>query len=157
MGQRGEREAQRLEAAIERLLSEAATWQEVELYRSPAEGEWTAMKVLAHLAEMQPYWAHQLERVVAAPGQPFGRTMEDPERIAAVEDHAQDALEPMLARLRAATAEATSILRSLDDSAWTSTGIHSRRGEMDLGAIVEFFLVGHAEEHVEQAIRAVRG
>lgn len=156
MNQRGEAEARRLEASMNRLFDEIRSWQQSDLYVSPAAGEWTAMENLAHLVEIQPYWAREVRKVIAQPGQPFGRTMEDPDRIAAVERGSGERLEEVVPRLRASMEEAVATLRSLDDQDWTKTGIHSRRGEMDLAAIVEFFLVGHVEEHVDQAIQAIQ-
>src|SRR5258708_7740446 len=45
------------------------------LYREPAENEWTIMENLAHITEMLPYWAGEVAKLVAQPGQKFGRTM----------------------------------------------------------------------------------
>jgi hypothetical protein len=155
MEPRGEREARRLEAAIQRLLSEASSWREEDLYARASEGDWTAMEVMAHTTEMQPYWARQIQRVLAQPGGPFGRTHDDTERTGFVEAHAKDRLADALVGLQQARDEAAAVLRSLSDHDWSQVGIHSRRGEMSVADIAESFLVGHAEEHVEQAIRAV--
>src|SRR2546430_8703104 len=46
------------------------------LYLPPAENEWTIMQNLSHIVEFMPYWAGEIEKLVAAPGQNFGRTMQ---------------------------------------------------------------------------------
>lgn len=156
MGDRGEQEARRLEAAIAHLLAEAATWQESDLYARPSAGEWTAMEVLAHMVEMQPYWAQQIKRVLAQPGGPFGRTHDDTDRTAFVEAHARDSLAGILSDMGSARDAATAVLRSLSEDDWAQIGLHSRRGEMSVAAIAESLLVGHVEEHVQQAVGTVR-
>lgn len=156
MEHRGEAEARRLEAAIERLVAEAQRLGDEGLYRSPAEGEWTAMETLSHLVEIQPYWAGEVQRVAAQPGVAFGRGLDDPGRLAGVQEHAGATLESLLPRLRAATEQAASMLRSLSADDWAKRGMHPRRGEMEIAEIVEHFLIGHAEEHVEQALKAAQ-
>ena len=47
------------------------------LYQSPAENEWTIMQNLAHIVEFMPYWAGEIEKVIAEPGCEFGRTHDD--------------------------------------------------------------------------------
>src|SRR5437660_11636185 len=63
------------------------------LYEVPIENEWTIMENLAHIVEFMPYWAGQVAKLVARPGQQFGRTMQQEERLAALRDHGQDSLE----------------------------------------------------------------
>src|SRR5258708_8538507 len=47
------------------------------LYQAPAENEWTIMQNLAHIVEFMPYWAGEIEKLVAAPGETFARTPQD--------------------------------------------------------------------------------
>jgi threonine dehydratase len=47
-------------------------------------------------------------------------------------------------------AEVTRELERLPEAAWAVRGLHERRGEMSIEAIVEEFLVGHLEEHADQ-------
>ncbi len=39
------------------------------LYQAPAQNEWTIMQNLAHIVEFMPYWAGEIEKLVAAPGE----------------------------------------------------------------------------------------
>ncbi|MDQ3810400.1 MAG: DinB family protein [Chloroflexota bacterium] len=121
-------------------------------YARPAAEEWSAAEILAHLAEMLPYWAEQA-RAVAARGQdgePFGRTQDDPDRIAAVRQHARDDLRELAAGVRASLDRAAAVLGAIPEPGWQRTGRHARRGEMSVTQIVEQFLVEHAEEHGQQ-------
>lgn len=148
----GSARAARLEQAVQRLLGEVGGLAHEALYREPGSGEWSVTKVLAHLAELLPYWARQAEAVAARDqnDQPFGRTHEDPDRIAAVEEHGQDSLETTVVRVQAGLEVATATLRRIPAEKWTRTGRHERRGEMSVEQIVDDFLVQHAEEHVAQ-------
>jgi hypothetical protein len=110
------------------------------------------MKTLVHLAEVLPYWPRQIEDVVSRErdDQPFGRTHEDPDRIAAVERHAHDRLDEVLPRLRDGLTETTTLLRNLPAAAWTRTARHARRGTLTVEEIVDQFLLDHTEEHLNQ-------
>jgi hypothetical protein len=80
-----EERIERLERGVQRLLSEIERLPAEVLYREPNPGEWPVMSILAHVAEMLPYWAHQAEGVARAPQVSFGRTHEDADRLGAID------------------------------------------------------------------------
>src|SRR5579859_1689329 len=78
---------------LNRLIAGAlAALEPNKLYKVPVEGEWTIMQNLAHILEFMPYWAHEVEKLVAAPGQNFGRTMQHEGRLRAINEHGGDNL-----------------------------------------------------------------
>jgi threonine dehydratase len=117
---------------------------------------WEAGQVWAHLAEFPRYWLDQVRGVLAADASgreqpiPFGRTKADPERIGAIERERNTDAAELLRRVTADLAEVTRELERLPEAAWAVRGLHERRGEMSIEAIVEEFLVGHLEEHADQ-------
>lgn len=115
--------------------------------------EWSATEILAHVAEFMPYWAEQAAQVAARgrDGEPFGRTHDDPARIAAVDAHAHDPLDESEARAVEATRTAIATLRRIPADGWARTAVHARRGEMTVAQIVEQFIVHHLDEHSSQA------
>ncbi len=118
-----------------------------------ASERWEAGQVWAHLAEFVTYWLAQIRRVVAPPVDgpvPFGRTKTDPERIAAIERDRLTAPEELLKRVRAGIAELRATLEALPEEAWTARGLHPSAGELPLPKILEWFEVGHLEEHADQ-------
>jgi uncharacterized damage-inducible protein DinB len=141
---------QRLEHSVNGLLDQIERLPADVLYRAPQAGEWPIMSTLAHLAELLPYWAHQAEGIARNPGQPFGRTHEDPDRVGAVEQHGHDSLDAMVPRLRASLDECVAALRALPEEAWSAAGQHPTRGSMTVEQLVDAFLVRHAEEHASQ-------
>jgi uncharacterized damage-inducible protein DinB len=140
----------RLEQSVNRLLEDIQRLPADVLYRAPEPGEWPVMSTLAHLAELLPYWAHQAEAIVRNPGQPFGRTHDDAERIGAVEQHGRDSLDAIVPRIRTSLDECVGALRALPADAWAAAGVHPNRGSMTVEQLVESFLVKHADEHASQ-------
>lgn len=117
---------------------------------------WSPTEILAHVAEFMPYWAAQAVQVAARErdGEPFGRTHDDPARIAAVDAHADDPLDEAAARAVGGTRDSIAILRRIPTDAWARTAVHARRGEMTVAQIVEQFIVHHMDEHATQALEA---
>src|SRR5207247_3668442 len=62
------------------------------LYIPSGENEWSIMQILAHIVEIMPYWAGDLEKLVAAPGQNFGRTMQHAGRLQAIDEHGRKSM-----------------------------------------------------------------
>src|SRR5258708_31757063 len=99
------------------------------------------MSTPAPLAELLPYWAHQATGIAARPSEPFGRTLDDPDRIGAVRDHGQDSLDTAVSRVRAGLAECVRLLGALPAAAWSSSGQHAIRGPMTIEQLVDAFLI----------------
>ena len=154
-----EERIERLQRGVADLLGAVRNLPDEALYREPTDGEWSIMQNLAHVAEMLPYWAHQAEAIDRAPGQPFGRTHDDPVRIGEIDAHANDVLELTLTRIQAAADECIAVLRGLPMEAWAKSGIHPSRGEMTVEQMIDAFVVGHVTAHARQiadALDAVR-
>ena len=120
----------------------------------PPTGErWEAGQVWAHVAEFIPYWLGEAAQVIESGGDepaPFGRTKSDPGRIAAIERDRSTDQSRLWHRAARDIVTLREFLTGLDDSAWSSRGLHSTLGEMDLAQIVDEFLVGHLEQHATQ-------
>jgi hypothetical protein len=127
-------------------------WPLSQVYGAEPESNWGPKEVLAHVAEMVPYWLDQIEVVLTAPadGVPFGRVATDPKRIDRIgRDRTLPAGE-LFDRIDRAMADAARLQRRLDADAKGRRGTHPRLGEMTIDAMVERFIVGHLEEHVRQ-------
>src|SRR5260370_42454692 len=85
------------------------------LYQAPAENEWTIIQNLAHIVEFMPYWAGEIEKLVAIPGQNFGRTGQDERRLAAIYEHGTVGLDKFKAALPASYARL--------DEVWGTLGV----------------------------------
>ena len=121
-----------------------------QLYQSPAENEWTIMQNLAHIVEFMPYWASEIEKLVAEPGSNFGRTPEDVGRLQGISDHEMASLSKIKQALPGSYQRLDDVLKNLKDSDLELTGIHVRYGEKHLDWLIEEFVTNHLRGHVEQ-------
>jgi uncharacterized damage-inducible protein DinB len=120
------------------------------LYVASGENEWSIMQNLAHIVEIMPYWAGEIAKLVANPGQNFGRTAQHEGRLRAISEHERDNLEQVKVALPASYARLEDVLGSLRDSDLVLTGNHSKFGEKTLDWFIEEFVIGHLRSHCEQ-------
>jgi uncharacterized damage-inducible protein DinB len=126
------------------------------LYQVPSENEWTIMENLAHIVEFMPYWAGQIEQLVAEPGRNFGRVMTDERRIREIADHAHDSLAQIQAALPASYARLVEVLSHLNDRDLEITGHHVKFGDKSLAWFIEDFVTGHLQAHNKQLKEALQ-
>ncbi len=120
------------------------------LYQPPAANEWTIMQNLAHVVEFMPYWAGEIEKLVAEPGSTFGRTHEDVGRLQGISEHEMDSLSRIKAALPGSYAKLDEVLGKLKDSDLDLTGKHVRYGEKTIEWLIEHLITDHLNGHVEQ-------
>jgi hypothetical protein len=152
-------EADRLEAAateLERLrgrIEAGEPWPLTEVYGPGPESSWGPREVLAHMAEMLPYWMGEIERILDGGGGepvPFGRTEADPIRVEIIgRDRTMPARE-LLSRVDSEARRVANRLRQLSDAEAAREGAHTARGPLTVAEIVERFQIGHLEGHVTQ-------
>ena len=117
----------------------------------PDSGErWDRGQVLAHVAEMLPYWAQQAELIAAGQQSEFGRVSSDPDRVAAIERDRREDPQRLLGRVDEGVAVVLALLERLDDRDLAAVGHHQTLGDMTVGQMIDRFLVAHLEEHADQ-------
>ena len=138
-------------AALNRLIDgPLATLDTVKLYEHPLADEWSIMENLAHIIEFLPYWANEIAKLVATPGQKFGRTAEDEGRLRGIREHSTDTLEQVKAQLPGSYARLDQVLASLKDSDLDLQGRHPKYGDQRLEWFIRDFVAEHLAAHVEQ-------
>lgn len=130
-------------------------WPLSNAYGAEPEADWGPKEVLAHVAEMAPYWLAQAEAILAAPPElaeppPFGRIATDPARIASIGRDRELPAGDLLAAIDEGLADVLARLAALSPAERARRGVHPRLGEMTAEAILERFIVSHLEEHVRQ-------
>lgn len=130
-------------------------WPLADAFGTEPEASWGPRELLAHVAEMLPFWLGELERVVDADGDggsmvPFGRIADDASRIGLIARDRTLPLRVLFARIDAGLGAWLDRLPTLTDADRAKVGLHPRLGEMPVGAIADRFVIGHAEEHVVQ-------
>ncbi len=128
----------------------------------PPTGErWDAGQVWAHVAEFPTYWLDQVRQILTADPMrqpiPFGRTKTDPGRLGAIERDRHEARSALLLRATTGIAETRDFIRRIAPDAWSARGLHPALGEMELGPILDQFIVRHLEEHADQLEQLARG
>lgn len=153
----GEVQARRLEK-VSQELTRTLRQPEVSqrLRTAPGEADWSAMQVMGHLVEMLPYWMGQCRVLIASEKPPaFGRALDQPERLAGPLHGASADPDELLRQWNEAVEQAAPAIRRMSAQEWSKKGTHTRRGEMTVGDIIEFFIVAHAEEHLAQVKQAL--
>jgi hypothetical protein len=123
------------------------------LYVAPSPGEWSIMQNLAHVVEIMPYWGNEIAKAVREPGQKFGRTAEDVDRLRALDEHGTDTLTEAKAALPGSYARLDQVLATLQNSDLDLKALHKKYGERTIDWFIDEFVTSHLAAHVEQ-IRA---
>jgi DinB family protein len=121
-------------------------------YGSEPESDWGPKELLAHTAEMLGYWPAEIDRISGggpAPV-PFGRVSTDQARIERIGRDRELPTAELFERIGGEASALGMRIRALAAADAARLGLHPRLGEMTVGLIIERFLVGHLEEHVEQ-------
>ncbi|HEX7948750.1 MAG TPA: hypothetical protein VF494_00260 [Candidatus Limnocylindrales bacterium] len=155
---------ERLEAAGQRLdrlrsgIDAGAPWPLADRFDHDPEASWGPMELLAHIAEMLPYWLGEIERILAAPSGPvpFGRVGSDPVRIALIGRDRTLPTAELYVRIDSWLERWAHRLATLTPNQRSKVGLHPSLGEMTVAAIVERMIVSHLGEHADQ-LEAILG
>lgn len=145
--------ARRAYAELAPRVEAGEPWSLAEDYGTGPEASWGPREVLAHVEEMLPFWLGEMERVIDGDGaaaMPFGRIADDPIRIGTIERDRSLPLRVLFARIDAGLRAWAERLPTLTPNERARVGVHPRLGEMPAPAILERFVLGHAEDHVAQ-------
>ena len=144
-------------AGLEGPVVAGGPWPLAAAFGTEPEASWGPRELLAHVAEMLPFWLGELERVVE--GAPdgsdvsFGRVASDAVRIGLIERDRTLPLPVLFGRIDAGLGAWSDRLGTLSTDDRARLGHHPTLGEMSAAAFVERFILGHAEEHVAQLER----
>jgi hypothetical protein len=121
-------------------------------YGSEPESDWGPKEILAHTAEMLEFWPAEIDKILAGGPEPvpFGRVSTDPGRIERIGRDRELQTGELFDRVGAEVGRLVTRVGSLSAMDAARTGLHPRLGEMTVGRIIERFVVGHLEDHVEQ-------
>lgn len=131
-----------------------APWPLAERFDDTPEAEWGPPEVLAHVAEMLPYWQGEMERILAAdPGAgavPFGRVATDTNRLGILERDRSLPPGELYDRIDHAVERFGRRLTTLTDADRARIGVHPKRGDMTVIELADRFVVSHLADHAVQ-------
>jgi hypothetical protein len=152
--------ADRLDAAAEAMvelgpdLASGEPWPLADVYGPGPESSWGPREVLAHVAEMLPYWMGEIELILDAGGgsEPpaFGRLEADELRVGIIGRDRGFPARELLGRIEAEARRVARRFRALNDADSSSLGRHVTRGDLSVRDIAERLITGHIEGHVTQ-------
>lgn len=118
----------------------------------PSEGDWGVQEVLAHLAEMIPYWTDEAARILVGPSEPapFGRLATDELRVAIIGRERRLPASVLFDRIADEVELTGRRLDRMSETDLSRSGLHPRRGTMSVGEILERFVADHLAEHAAQ-------
>ena len=142
-------------ARLERLrpaVEARAPWPVSAHFGTEPEASWNPPELLAHLAEMLPYWLGQVERILAGHPEPtsFGRVQTDHDRIDAIGRDRTLPVGELFERVATGKDLAIERLRAMPAADLERRGTHPTLGGMSVQAVGERMLLRHFDEHVEQ-------
>ena len=139
-------------AATQSAVQRGAPWPTGAMEQGGPEHDWAPGEVLAHVAEMLPFWLGEIERIVAgAPGPtPFGRIPGDQIRALTVARDATLPVRELYARIEASIDRYRGRLPEFSGAEIAAVGLHPSRGELGIADALELLVVGHLEDHVRQ-------
>lgn len=121
------------------------------------ESEWGPTEVLAHVSEMLQFWLGEIERILDGGPEPvpFGRTVDDRVRVLTIERDRTLPPRELLDRISATAERYARRFEGLDPADLERRGLHPTAGEISIDAILERYVVSHAEGHVLQLREAL--
>lgn len=143
-------------AATRPTIMEGAPWQLADRFDDTPEAEWGPPEVLAHVAEMIPFWQGEMERIIAGTAAwlavpvPFGRVATDLIRLGILERDRSLPPTELYDRIASSLDRFERRWSALTTAERARRGLHSRLGEMTVEAIAERFVVGHLADHSVQ-------
>jgi len=143
-------------------IVEGAPWPLAERIDDAPEAEWGPPEVLAHVAEMVPYWQGEIERVIAGTAAgasvpvPFGRVATDAMRLGVLERDRSLPPTELYDRIASSVGRLERRLSALTPAERADVGLHPRLGEMTVEAMAVRFVISHLAEHAVQ-LEAILG
>jgi hypothetical protein len=141
--------------ALRPRIEEGEPWPLAEDFGVGPEASWGPREVLAHTAEMLPFWQGEMERVIEAARPagdplPYGRVAADAMRLGILERDRTLPLRELFDRIATGITRWESRTETLTPEEGSARGLHVRDGELPATWIRDRFVIRHLEEHVAQ-------
>ena len=139
-------------AVLQRRVVDGEPWPLADDFGTGPEASWGPREVLAHVAEMLPFWLGEMERVVAgAPGPTaFGRIADDALRLGIIERDRSLPVAVLFGRIEIGLRDWAARIAMLTEEERNAIGLHPKLGDVTAATFLETFVLGHAEGHVAQ-------
>lgn len=136
-------------STVKNLSEEVVRWK-------PSKEEWSILQILSHVHEATGYWLGELETILEKPGSEWGRTLQDPARLAAVEQPEKLNVQEVVTAVEGLKEEVKERLSKVEDNRLVEENPHrnfAKFGNKPVLFLIEHFLVEHIEGHYGQIQR----
>ena len=142
-------------AALRPRIVAGEPWPLAEDFGVGPEASWGPREVLAHTAEMLPFWLGEMERVIEAARPhgdplPYGRVAADTMRLGILERDRTLPLRELFDRIDTGIGRWEARVSTLTPEEGSASGLHVRDGQLPATWIRDRFVIRHLEEHVAQ-------
>ncbi|MBD7937444.1 DinB family protein [Cytobacillus sp. Sa5YUA1] len=151
-----EQSIESIQTSLDQIIETVSGLSEESIRWNPTEDEWSIMQIITHLNEALPYWLGEIDTVVKAPGSQWGRGLQDPARLAAVENTEQQIVEDELKKLALIKQDVQTKLSVLSADTLAQESPHrnfAKFGNKPVFFIVDHFIDEHAAGHYNQIQR----
>ena len=151
---KGKKPLEVLEATPKKIAALVKGASRKKLSARPAPGKWSAVEILAHLADVELVQGVRMRMIIGSNGIPIQGFNQD-----AWADAMEYSSQPSAASLeafRAARERNVRMLKSLPRKLWSSYGMHSERGRETVTRVVEM-TAGHDLNHLAQLMERLKG
>lgn len=142
--------AARIRAQGDHLLRLLASIEESAWTRRTDAEAWTAAEVTGHVIEMLPYWSAKGALLRNDPTAPYGRELDDPDRLAGPGLGETLGIGEARRRVAEEVASASAFLESLTAAELATPITHTDGTPETIGIMVERAMATHLEGHVGQ-------
>jgi uncharacterized damage-inducible protein DinB len=121
----------------------------------PTQDVWSIAEILGHVEEAVPYWAGEIQRVVANPGAEWGRNHQNEARLAAVAATSERSKHDVITGFGQAANAVVTALGTLreKDLRIESPSWNPRWGFKPMSFLLDHLIVSHLRGHRDQIIR----
>lgn len=120
----------------------------------PAPGKWSAVEILAHLADVETVQGVRMRMIIGSNGIPIQGFNQD--AWAKAMDYASQPPAASLEAFRTVRERNVRMLKALPRKLWGNYGMHSERGKETVTRVAEM-TAGHDLNHLAQLTRLIKG
>lgn len=139
----------RIIETVDNLSEEIIRW-------NPSKEEWSILQILNHVVEASYFWIGELKVVLEKPGSEWGRGLDHPGRLAAVENPENLNVDEVIKEVKELKSYLSKNLSEVEGRRLSEENPHrnfKKFGNKPISFLIEHFLVEHIEGHYGQIQR----
>lgn len=145
-----------VESSLDKIVETVTDLSEETIRWKPSDEEWSILQVVSHLNEATPFWLGELDTILSAPSSEWGRGLQHPGRLAAVENPAALNVNDEIETLKNLKHDVAERLGQVKDEQLSDDNPHrnfAKFGNKPVSFMIEHFIVEHTEGHYNQIKR----